>query len=98
MLNSSHLVVTIRAPKRLDHLTAPHLARDLEAKIYQGRTIVLDFSQTHSIEAESAEIVLHGWKLAKERDARFLLRGIQEPVKLVLELSGVLQFFRKKPT
>lgn len=96
MLNSSPSVVTIRAPRRLDTLTAPHLARDLEAKIHEGGTIVLDFSQTQFLEAESAEIILYGWKLAKERDARFLLRGVHEPVKLVLELSGVLQFFRKK--
>jgi len=95
MLKSTEAFVTIFAPKRLDALTSPHLAQDLEFKIQDGRTIVIDLSKTQSIDPQSAEVVLQGLLLAKRRSARFSLRGVNSQVRMVLEMAGVLQHFRQ---
>jgi anti-anti-sigma regulatory factor len=95
MLKSTHELVIIRAPKRLDALTTPHLVLDLETKLSQGISVVLDLSKTQTVEPNSADVILHGLMLAKQRHARFSLRGVSQTVQLVLETAGVLHFFRK---
>lgn len=85
----------VYAPKRLDPFTSPHLAKDLETKIQAGKAIVLDLSKTLSIDPESADIILRGLMLSKQFHTRFGLRGVNHQVRLVLEMAGVLQYFRR---
>jgi anti-anti-sigma factor len=95
MLNSTGQSQIVRAPKRLDHITSPHLAQDLDSKLQPCSVVVLDLSQTQFLAPESAGVVLHGLMLAKQRAAKFSLRGVNPAVEVVLSLSGVLQFFRR---
>lgn len=97
MLVSPQPLITIRAPKRLDSLTAPYLAQDFDTKIHPSSRIVLDLSQTQSIDPASAEVILQGLLLAKQRAAKFSLRGVNQQVQLVLAAAGVLDFFKKQP-
>jgi anti-anti-sigma regulatory factor len=41
---STYALVTVRVPKRVDAWTAPFLAKDLEEKIQEGISIVLDLT------------------------------------------------------
>lgn len=95
MLDSTYELVVIRAPRRIDAFTVPPLTQDFETKIREGGAIVLDLSSTKFLEADSADVILQGLMLAKQRQAQFSLRGVAPQVKVVLEMAGVLRFFRK---
>jgi anti-anti-sigma regulatory factor len=95
MLDSTYELVIIRAPRRIDTFTIPPLTQDFEAKISEGGAIVLDLSHTKSVEPDSADVILQGLMLAKQRQAQFSLRGVSPQVKTVLEMAGILRFFRK---
>lgn len=86
----------VHAPKRIDFCTAPFLAEDLEVKIQEGNAIVLDLTQTQFLDPEGTNVVLQGLLKSKQRHARFSLRGVKPQVKVILELAGVLQYFRQK--
>lgn len=88
--------ITVRAPKRLDLLTAPSLAHDLEQKICEGQAVILDLTQTKFIDPAIANVFLEGLIKSKQRSARFSLRGVSPQARLVLEMSGVLQHFQRK--
>ncbi|MBW4519807.1 MAG: STAS domain-containing protein [Scytolyngbya sp. HA4215-MV1] len=96
MLNSIQEKLVIRVPHRIDAFTAPHLSKDFELKIEQGRQIILDFSLTRTIDPNAADVVLQGLMLAKQRNAQFSLKNVQPQVRVILEMAGVLRFFRKK--
>lgn len=87
---------TIRAPKRLDICTASFLAKDLEAKIQTAAGIVLDLSETQFIDPEGTQTILEGLLKAKQNHVKFGLKGVRPQLKVILELGGVLQFFREK--
>lgn len=95
MPNSTQATVVIRAPKRLDALTAPHLSMDFDKRIPPGGVVILDLSQTQFVDPESADKILQGLMLAKQRHARFSLRGVNHQTQLVLEMAGILQYFRR---
>jgi anti-anti-sigma factor len=88
--------ITVYAPKRLDGFTSPFLERDLDEKIQPGAMVVLDLTQTNFIDPPSANVLMQGLIKSKQRRARLSLRGVNSQVKLVLELAGVLQHFRRK--
>ncbi len=88
--------ITVRAPKRLDLLTAPFLSQDLEEKICEGQSVVLDLTQTQFIDPAIANVFLEGLIKSRQRSARFSLRGVSPQARLVLEMSGVLQHFQRK--
>ena len=89
-------VVTVKIPKRVDHAIAPHLVADLDKKICQRSSVVLDFSQTRSIVPEMTDIFLQAVIAAKQRKARLSLQGIKPNLKVILELGGVLEHFRRR--
>jgi anti-anti-sigma factor len=93
---STYALVTVRVPKRVDAWTAPFLAKDLEEKIQEGISIVLDLTQTQFIEPGSANVLLEGLIKSRARRARMTLRGVSPQVKVVLEMAGVLKHFRRK--
>jgi anti-anti-sigma factor len=95
-MSSTYALVTVRVPKRVDAWTAPFLAEDLEEKIQSGIAIVLDLTQTQFIEPSSANVLLEGLMKSRVRQARMSLRGVKPQVKVVLEMAGVLQHFRRK--
>lgn len=89
-------VITIRAPRRIDFCTAPFLAKDLDEKLKTGVSLILDLSQTQFIEPSSTEVLIQGALKSKLRHARLSLQGVTPQVKVVLELGGVLSYFRRK--
>lgn len=95
MLNTKG-TITIRIPKRVDVLTAPHLSKDVQERIPVHGSVVLDLSQTQIVEPNYANVFLEALMIAKQRETRFSLRGVQPQVKVVLESAGVLRFFRKQ--
>ncbi len=95
MLEATCELIIIRIPQRLDRLTAPHLAQDLDAQIPSGNGIVLDFSQTQVLEPDAAYVVQQGLKLAQQHGVQMSLRAVQASVKQSLEAAGVLQYFRQ---
>lgn len=96
MSTASTNATTIRTPKRIDVCTASFLAQDLEAKISSAKAIVLDLTETQFIDPEGSNVILKGLLQAKQQQVKFALRGVQPQLKVILELSGVLKFFREK--
>lgn|GEM_PF-5408296 len=88
--------VTVRIPKRVDYAIAPHIIDDLDKKMDKGDTVVLDFSQTRFIKPEMADIFLDAVVKAKQRNVRLALQGVKPDVKVILELGGVLEYFRRR--
>ena len=95
-MNTIQERLIIRAPHRIDAFTVPHLSKDFELKIEPGRQIILDFSLTQTIDPNAADVVLQGLMLAKQRQAQFLLKNVKPQVSVILDMAGVLRFFRKK--
>lgn len=95
MLNSTYELIVIRTPKRIDSFTALPLFQDLEQRIPEHGAVVLDLSHTQVITPESADVILKALMLAKQRQCQLSLRGVKPQVSTVLEMSGVLKFFRK---
>ncbi len=89
-------VVTVKIPKRVDYAIAPHLVADLDRKICQGSSVVLDFSQTRSIDRELTNIFVKAAIAAKQCNARLSLQGVKPDVAVILELGGVLDYFRRR--
>ena len=96
MSTTSTNTTTIRAPKRIDVCTASFLAQDLEAKIPTTEAIVLDLTETQFIDSEGSNAILKGLLQAKQQQVKFALRGVHPQLKMILELGGVLKFFREK--
>ncbi len=96
MSSTAIKTTTIRAPKRIDVCTASFLAQDLAAKILTTEAIVLDLSETQFIDAEGSNAILQGLLQAKQQQVKFALRGVHPQLKMILELGGVLKFFREK--
>ncbi len=95
MQNPTCDAIVIRAPRYINALTAPHLVMDLEAKIAKRGKVILDLGQTQKIEPENVEVILQGLMLARQRNAQFSLRAVQPQVRLILEVGGILQYFRR---
>jgi anti-anti-sigma factor len=95
-MTATSSTVTVYAPKRIDGFTAPFLEKDLDGKIRTGTMVILDLTQTNFIDPPSADVLMQGLIKSKQRRARFSLRGVNPQVKLVLEMAGVLQHFRRK--
>jgi anti-anti-sigma factor len=57
---------------------------------------VLDLSETQFIDSEGSSAILKGLLQAKQQQVKFALRGVHPQLKMILELGGVLKFFREK--
>ncbi|MBD2462938.1 STAS domain-containing protein [Oscillatoria sp. FACHB-1407] len=95
-MNGTPEVITVYAPRRIDCCTAPFLAKDLDEKLQAGVSLILDLGQTRFIDPPSADVLIQGILKAKQRRARLSLQRVAPQVKVVLEMAGVLQFFRRK--
>ncbi|MBD1864327.1 MULTISPECIES: STAS domain-containing protein [Trichocoleus] len=96
MSNSASVPVIVRAPKRIDCCTAAFLAQDLETKIQAGEGIVLDLSATQFLDPEGTKVILEGLMKSRQQGTKFALKGVKPQVKVILELSGILQHFKQK--
>ncbi|MBW4488369.1 MAG: STAS domain-containing protein [Trichocoleus desertorum ATA4-8-CV12] len=96
MSNSVTVPVIVRAPKRIDCCTATFLAQDLEAKIQAGGGVVLDLSATQFVDPDGTKVILEGLMKSRQRGAKFALQGVKPQVKVILEISGILQHFKQK--
>ncbi len=96
MLDQAPRVVFV--PNRLDLFTAPFLAQDLDIKIQTDALVILDFSQTQSIDPAVTDVLAEAFIKAKQRRGRLFLKGVNPQVKFVLEIAGILKHFRSKST
>jgi anti-anti-sigma factor len=93
---SESFPVVVQAPKRIDCCTAAFLAQDLEIKIQPGAKVVLDLSATQFLDPEGTKVVLEGLMKSRQRGAKFALHGVKPQVKVILEISGILQHFKQR--
>jgi anti-anti-sigma factor len=93
---STTVPVIIRAPKRIDCCTAVFLAQDLEVKIQSGIKVVLDLGATQFLDPEGTKVILEGLMKSRQRSAKFSLQGVNPQVKVILEIAGILQHFKRK--
>lgn len=91
--NGGYLIV--EPVGRLETNTAKALDRNLTNAIQRGDTqIILDMSHLDYIGSMGLSTLLAAAKRIKAAQGELLLRGMNERVKLVFEMSGFLRLFR----
>lgn len=88
---------TCRVPVagELDMLTAPELSDELRAIVDSGRAnaIVVDLGKVTFIDSSGLRALLEAGETSKERGVRFVLSVGEGPVKSLLALAGVMDWF-----
>jgi anti-sigma B factor antagonist len=79
---------------RLDDLTTPMAAHQIEDAIREGELrILLNFTDLHYINSEGLRMLLTGLKLMREREGKFLIACLQPPIKKILQVAGFDRMF-----
>ena len=89
---SNNLVI---APAgRLDSVNAPILDQKLTSVIERGETrLVIDLSAIDYISSKGLAALLSAAKKLRLAEGRFVLAGIKDPVRTVMEISGLNKIF-----
>ncbi len=60
--------------------------------------IVVDLSEVHFIDSTALAVLVHGMRNSRERNGDVRLCGLQQPVRMVLELTRLDKVFEIYPT
>ncbi|MEB3294379.1 MAG: hypothetical protein VKJ24_14565, partial [Synechococcales bacterium] len=63
MLDTTHELKIIRLPERIDASTIAMITQQFQTQILEKGGVILDMSQTETVEPEMASIILDGLKL-----------------------------------
>lgn len=84
---------------RIDSVTSPHLEEALVAALTGGeRRVVLDMASVDYISSAGLRVLLVAAKRLRENGGRFVLCGLNGPVRQVFELAGFLPLFAIEPS
>jgi anti-sigma B factor antagonist len=80
----------------IDVATSPRLRSELGAVLERGaRLIVVDLTATSFIDSSGLGVLVGALKRLREHDGdAIVLRGVQEPVRRVFEITGLTDLFR----
>ena len=87
-------IVTVHG--EIDVATSPRLKTELVSLLDRdARTIVLDLSATTFIDSSGLGVLVGALKRLREHNGdAIVLRGLQEPVRRVFEITGLTDLFR----
>lgn len=84
--------LTMTITGSIDTVTAPDLEKELEAN-WDGITdLLLDFSAVDYISSAGLRVMLTSYKHMKDVNGNIVLRGVNDYVKEVFEMTGFDQF------
>ncbi|NJC72881.1 STAS domain-containing protein [Planosporangium thailandense] len=83
--------VRVAVDGEVDFLTAPRLKRGLWWVLaeFDPRDLVVDLSGVSFLDSTGRGALLHGWRLAQERNCRLTVVNPQRPVLAMLRIAGV---------
>jgi len=87
---------TLTVVGEIDVATSPALRRELHSLIDDGATaIVIDFSATTFIDSSGLGVLVGALKRlpADGHDGALVLKGLQDPVRKVFEITGLTELF-----
>jgi anti-anti-sigma factor len=85
-------VVTVRG--ELDAYSAPRLENEINRLVDGGgRDVVLDLSQTGFLDSSGLRAILTAQRRLDETNGRMALRAPSEPVRRLLEITGLTDHF-----
>ena len=93
-LSQSSRSITWQLPERIDRLVAPFLYEDFENVIWEGTCLVLDLSQTQFIDAVGIDVLKAGFVKCQRHAVQLGVRGMQPPIKAILQAAGFLDAFK----
>lgn len=77
------------AAGRVDLAVAARLGAEIEPRLKPGVTLVIYCGAITSMDAVGPQVLLHASNLAHQIDAGLVLAGVPEPVRELLDQSGV---------
>lgn len=92
-------VIVIRIQGNLDNMTHYRLEEEVRQAIDEGNTLlVVDMAGVQYISSSGISALIYGAELCKKSQGRFLLVGLKNNVKNIIELLGLLDFFEMAPS
>lgn len=83
----------------VDLHTAPMLRERIHELTEQGTDrIVLDLSELSFMDSTGLGVLVAGLKRLKSRDGELVLAGMQDPVKKILQVTGLDKVFDMRPS
>ena len=83
---------------RLDAYWADHLSRELDKVIREGaHRLVLDLSNVGFMSSAGIGVLLKYYKLLKEMNGSLSVSALSNPVKKILQFSGLADYLVFKP-
>lgn len=90
--DEEHWVVVVTG--EIDVATSPELRRVLNDLVERSRHVTVDLTATSFIDSSGLGVLVGALKRAREHDHDDLrLRGLQEPVRRVFEITGLTELF-----
>jgi anti-sigma B factor antagonist len=78
----------------IDVATSPELSQAIHGALEQATSITIDLSATTFIDSSGLGVLVSALKRARELGHESVtLRGVQEPVRRVLEITGLTELF-----
>ena len=84
---------------RIDSLLAPELKSEVVYQNAEGaRSIIMDLTHVNYIDSSGLSAILVANRLCKNHNGSFVLTGLQEPVKKLIEISQLHSILNVVPT
>jgi anti-sigma B factor antagonist len=79
---------------RFDAHMAPQVSAQLDERLKAGqKTIVVDLSKAHFVDSTALSTLVRGMKRAREQGGDLILSGLQQPVRIIFELTRMDKAF-----
>jgi anti-sigma B factor antagonist len=86
--------VVVMGSGELDLATAPELRDALLSAVDNSSSVVVDLSECRFIDSTVLSVLLQARERVLASDGEFTLRGVQGRVMRVLDIAGVVEYFK----
>jgi anti-sigma B factor antagonist len=90
-------IAIVRPSGRLDAHTAPSLGAILAEQVLRSPYIVVDMRDVHFIDSSALGILVQGLKRYRARGGDLMLAALQQPVRIIFELTRLNNAFPTYP-
>jgi anti-anti-sigma factor len=86
-------IATVRPSGRLDAHTAPRLGAVLAEQVLQSPYAIVDMQDVHFIDSSALGTLVQGLKRFRARGGDLMLASLQQPVRIIFELTRLSDAF-----
>ena len=79
--------------KELDSFNYQQVQNDVLAILEKGCSVILDMTACHYVSSTGLRVLLYSKKMAATKGQKVFLRGVNEEVKDVMDVTGFSSFF-----